>query len=226
MAAALARQADGATFDCQKGAAKSATTIGVFSFKQICQSKGAGADAHSLSYPQIQSADAAATRWNALAAKTAKTVFADNSPDEFDTSDISYSIGTASAKLISVHFDFYANTAGTAHPTIAQSDMNVTMPIAAPLRASELFKSTPQWKRFMAGQLGAAFTKLAGMSLSDAGIQMDTLAGQATNPRYWYIDAKGLTIETGDLGPPNSDVKATISWAALKPYLAASAPVP
>jgi hypothetical protein len=89
-----------------------------------------------------------------------------------------------------------------------------------------LFKITPQWKTFMAGQLGAAFTKLAGMSLSDAGIAKDTLASQATDSRYWFIDAKGLTIETGDLGPPNSDIKATISWATLKPYLAASAPVP
>lgn len=226
MAAALGPEAQGASFDCQKGSAKPATTIGAYSFKQVCQNKGAGAREHSVSYPQIASKDAPAIKWNALAARTARTVFADNSPDDFDTSDISYSIGMASAKLISVHFDFYANSAGTAHPTTAQVNMTVRMPTVAPLRANDLFKVTPQWKTFMAGQLGAAFTKLAGMSLSDAGIANDTLVSQATDPKYWFIDAKGLTIETGDLGPPNADIEATVAWAKLKPYLAAGAPVP
>jgi hypothetical protein len=222
----LGAQAQAATFDCQKGAAKPATTIGAYSFKQICLNKGTGAHEHSVSYPQIASTGAAAVKWNALAAKTAKTAFADNSPDDFDTSDISYTIGAASAKLISVHFEFYANSAGTAHPTIAQADLNVIMPAVAPLRATDLFKVTPRWKAFMAGQLGGAFTKLAGMSLSDAGIQKDTLVSQATDPQYWFIDTKGLTIETGDLGPPESDIKAAIGWAALKPHLVANAPVP
>jgi hypothetical protein len=227
LAVAFGAQAQAASFDCQKGATKSATAIGAYSFKQVCQNKGAGAKEHSVSYPQIVSGDAAAAKWNALAAKTATTAFADDGPSDFDTSDISYVVGTASAKLISVHFDFYANSAGTAHPTIAQADLNVTMPAAAPLKASDLFKITPQWKTFMAGQLGAAFTKMAGMSLSDASITNDTLTSQATDPQYWFIDAKGLTIETGDLvQAPNSDIKAIISWVALKPYLAARAPVP
>jgi hypothetical protein len=226
-AAALGAQAQAASFDCQKGATKPATKLGIYTFKQVCENEGAGAHEHSVGYPQIASTDSAASKWNALAAKTAKTAFTENGPDDFDTSDISYAVGAATAKLISVHFDFFANTAGTAHPTIAQADLNVTMPTAAALKASDLFKITPQWKTFMAGQLGAAFTKLAGVSLSDAGIQKDTLTTQATDPRYWFIDARGLTIETGDLvQAPNSDVKATISWAKLKPYLAANAPVP
>jgi hypothetical protein len=62
------------------------------------------------------------------------------------------------------------------------------------------------------------------MSPTDAGISNDALASQATDPKYWFIDAKGLTIESGDLGP-NSDVRAAMSWAALKPYLAAKATV-
>jgi hypothetical protein len=52
------------------------------------------------------------------------------------------------------------------------------------------------------------------------------LVSQATDPQYWFIDTKGLTIETGDLGPPESDIKAAIGWAALKPHLVANAPVP
>ena len=212
-----------ASFDCQKSAAKPATTIGAYTFRQICRNSGKGLHEHSVSYPQIVSGGgAAAAKWNALAAKMATTAFADQGSDDFDTSDISYVIGTASAKLISVHFDLFANTAGTAHPTIAETNMNVTMPTSAPLRASDLFKITPQWKRFMAAQLGAAFKKLADMSPAEAGITDDTLSHQATDPKYWFIDAKGLTIETGDVGPPNSDIRAAIPWAALKPYLAVS----
>jgi hypothetical protein len=225
LAVTLGSQAQAQSFDCQKGAAKPATTIGAYSFKQVCQNTGKGAKEHSVSYPQIVSTDAAAAKWNALMAKTAKTAFADQGPDDFDTSDISYAIGTASARLISVHFDFYGNSDGTAHPAIAQADVIATMPGAAPLKASDLFKVTPQWKAFMAKHLGDAFVKMAQMSLSDAGITNDTLTGQATNPQYWFIDAKGLTIETGDLvQAPNSDIKAMIPWAALKPYL--GAPVP
>jgi hypothetical protein len=225
LAVGFGAQAQAASFDCQKGAAKPATTIGAHVFRQVCKSSGKGDHEHSVSYPQIASADAA--KWNALAMKTATTAFADQGADDFDTSDIGYTIGTASAKLISVHFEFYANSAGTAHPTIAEADMNTTLPAAAPLRATDLFKVTPQWKAFMAKQLGAAFTKMAEMSLSDAGIANDTVTDQATNPAYWFIDAKGLTIETGDLvQSPNSDIKAMIPWAALKPYLAANAPVP
>jgi hypothetical protein len=226
LAVAFASGAQAATsFDCQKGAAKPATKIGAYAFAQVCKTSGKGAKQHSVAYPQIAASDAASAKWNALAAKAATTAFADDGPDDFDTSDISYAVGTASAKLISVHFEFYANTDGTAHPTIAQADLNVTMPAAAPLKAADLFKITPQWKAFMAKQLGDAFVKMAGMSLSDASITNDTLTSQATNPQYWFIDAKGLTIETGDLvQAPNSDIKAMISWAALKPYLAAPVP--
>lgn len=224
---AFGSTAQAAKFDCQDGKAKPATIIGAYTFKQVCQNKGAGAKEHSVGYPQIVSGDPAAVKWNAAVAKTATTVFAEQGASDFDTSDISYFIGTASAKLISVHFEFYANTAGTAHPSIAVAHMNTVLPAGAPLKVTDLFKITPQWKAFMANQLGAAFTQLSGMSVKDAGIENDTLVSQATDPGNWFIDAKGLNIETGDLvSAPNSDVKATIGWAALKPYLAAGAPVP
>jgi hypothetical protein len=225
LAVAFGSGAQAAAFDCQDGKAKPATTIGAYSFKQVCQNKGAGKKEHSVAYPQIISGDATAAKWNAAVAKTATTVFADQGASDFDTSDISYSIGTASAKLISLHFEFYANTEGTAHPSIAVAHMNTVLPMGAPLKATDMFKVTPQWKTFMANQLGAAFTQLSGMSVKDAGIENDTLVSQATDPGNWLIDAKGLNIETGDLvSAPNSDVKATVSWAALKPYLAANAP--
>ncbi|HEY1836752.1 MAG TPA: hypothetical protein VGG36_03790 [Rhizomicrobium sp.] len=227
LAVGFGAQAQAASFDCQKGAAKPATKIGAYSIKQVCHNTGRGENEASVSYPQIASPDAAAAKWNALVMKTANTVFDDQGVDDFDTSDISYAIGTASAKLISVHFDLYENTAGTAHPTIALADMNTIMPQGVPLKASDLFKVTPQWKAFMAKQLGAAFTKMAEMSLSDAGITNDTVTSQATNPKYWFIDTKGLTIQTGDLvQAPNSDIEAAISWAALKPYLVANSPAP
>jgi hypothetical protein len=225
LAGAFCSQAHAGGFDCQKHPAKPAK-IGAYMFRQVCHNSGKGDHAHSVSYPQIVSADPPAAKWNGLVAKTATTAFADQGPDNYDTADISYDIGIASAKLISVHFDLYENSDGTAHPTIAQSSLNVTMPAVTPLRATDLFKVTPQWKTFMAKQLSAAFTALAGMSTSDGGITNDTLTSQAADPRYWFIDAKGLTIETGDLvQAPNSDIKAAIPWAALKPYLVANPPV-
>lgn len=226
LAVAFASGAQAATsFDCQKAPAKAATKIGAYTFKQVCVNTGKGAKIHSTSYPQIVATDAASAKWNAMAMKTATTAFADDGPADFDTSDISYNIGTASAKLISVHYDFYANSEGTAHPTSAFTDTNTLMPSATPLKASDLFKITPQWKAFMAKQLGDGFVKIAGMSLKDASIDNAKLTDQATNPQYWFIDANGLTIETGDLvSQDNSDIEATISWAALKPYLAAGVP--
>lgn len=221
LAVALGSAAQAQSFDCQKAAAKPATKIGAYTFRQVCKNTGRGDHEQSVSYPQIVGGDAAAAKWNALAAKTAQSQYQDG----FDTADVSYNVGIASAKLISVHFDSYANTQGTAHPTTGFVDMNVTMPAAAPLKASDLFKVTPQWKAFMAKQLGDGFVKIAGMSLKDASIDNAKLTSQATDPEYWFIDAKGLTIETGDLvDSPNSDIEATISWAALKPYLAVPIP--
>lgn len=226
LAVAFGTGAQAAAFDCQDGKAKPATPVGAYSFKQVCQNKGAGKKEHSVSYPQIVSNDPVAAKWNAAVVKTTTTVFADQGASDFDTSDVSYSIGNATAKLISVHFEFYANSAGTAHPTIAVAHMNTVLPSGAALKATDLFKVTPQWKTFMANQLGAAFTHLSGMSPKDASIEQDTLVTQATDPNNWYIDGKGLNVETGDLGPPNSDVKATIAWSALKHYLVANAPAP
>ncbi len=229
---ALVSQAQAATFDCQDGAPKPATKIGTYTFRQVCQNKGAGAKEHSISFPQIVSnSDPAAAKWNALVAKTAATVFADQGPNDFDMSDISYSLGTPSPQLISIHFEFYANSAGTAHPSIALADMNTVMPAVVRLKASDLFGGTPLsislWRTFMGNQLRVAFTQLSGMTLKDAGVENDTITAQATDPKYWFIDTKGLAIETGDLvSAPNSDVKAFIPWAALKPYLLPNAPVP
>lgn len=226
LAVAFAFGAHAAAFDCQDGKPKPATIIGAYTFKQVCRNTGKGAKEHAVGYPQIVSSDAVAAKWNAAIAKSATALFADQDAGDFDTSDISYSIGSASPKLISVHFEFYANSAGTAHPTIAVAHMNTVLPAGAPLKAADLFKITPAWKTFMGNQLGMAFTQLSGMAPKDAGVENDTLVTQATDPKDWFIDAHGLNIETGDLGPPNSDVKATVAWAALKPYLVAGAPVP
>lgn len=124
--AALVSQAQAASVDCTKVAkpAPASQQIGPYLFKAGCQIKGTGAHTHSVSWPMIATpANAATQKWNALAQKTATTTFADQGADDFDQSNITCTIGTASDRLISVHFDFYANSAGAAHPTIAQTDM-------------------------------------------------------------------------------------------------------
>ena len=224
---AFVSQAHAASVDCAKTPKPVAQRIGPYSFKAFCRIKGTGVNMHSVSHPMIVApANAATTKWNALAAKTATTAFPHWGPGDFDSFDIAYTIGYASDRLISVHFELYANSAGSAYPTIAETDLNVKMPHATPLRVGDLFKVTPQWKAFMAAQLGAAFEKMAGMSPSAGGVSKNKLDSQSTDPAYWFIDAKDLTIETGDLvSVPNSDIKAAISWSALKPYLVANPPV-
>lgn len=219
-AVALALPVRAQTFDCQKGAAKAATKIGAYTFKQVCQDKGSGAAMHSVAYPQIVSNDAAAAKWNALSAHIAAKL--KEGTDDYYAVNISYTIGSASAHLISVHFQLDGQGA---RAVSAQSDLNTAMPAAAPLAAGDLFKVTPQWKAFMAGRLGAAFKTTTGQSPGEAGIADGAVAAQAADPKYWFIDAGGLTIEASDLLPPPEPViAAAIAWTALKPYLATPVP--
>jgi hypothetical protein len=138
--------------------------------------------------------------------------------------NISYTIGAASAHLISVHYEL--NGQG-ARAVFAESDFVALMPAATPLKPSDLFKVTPQWKAFLAAQTNAAFKAMVGQTFVEQGTSNDAVIKFVTDPAYWFIDAKGLTIDaTQLLPPPQPDIKATIPWAALKPYLAANAPAP
>lgn len=216
-----ATSAQAQSFDCQQGAPKT-EKIGAYTFKQVCQTKGAGDQRHSIGYPQIASDDPSAAKWNALAAKAAAAL--KEGTDDYYSVNITYKIGTASAHLISVHYEL--NGQG-ARAVFAESDFVALMPAAAPLKASDLFKVTPQWKAFLAAQANAAFKASVGQTFTEQGTSNDAVTKFVTDPTYWFFDAKGLTVDqTQLLPPPQPDITATIPWSALKPYLAAGVPVP
>ncbi len=156
-------------------------------------------------------------------------------PDDTWHSDmeVSVEVGWVSSDLVTatIHREWTY-----AHPTYDERAFNWMLKQSRELKPNDLFQPDSDWKGKLRDGIGSFIAKGG----SDAGWDKEVIADQAsqaansasaTNPGFWQIDPKGLTIIFNpcdalcctcgvDLGD------FTIAWQDLKPYLSPNFKVP
>lgn len=185
---------------------------------------GPKALAFRLAWPVIDApGNSAAQRFNALAAQQRRFGAADHTEESTQ-----YAIAYAGKSLISVRFETYDFTPGTAHPNGGVKALNVLMTSGEPLTALDLFKAGSGWED--------ALTDLALASLAPAFAEVgddpprDLVRSAAIRPQAWVISDDDLTllINGDDLGSaaPLGIQEVKIPWAQLRRFIRPDAPEP
>ena len=179
---------------------------------------------YRLAWPTIDApGNAAAKRFNALAARQRRFGAADHTEESTQ-----YAITYAGKSLISVRFETYDNTPGSAHPNGGVKALNVLMTTGEPLKALDVFKAGSGWEE--------ALTDRAMAGLADAFAELnqdpprDLVRSAALRPEAWQINDTELTLLlSGDsLGGayPIGPQEVKIPWDQLKRVLRPDAPEP
>lgn len=185
---------------------------------------GPKALAFRLAWPVIDApGNAAAQRFNALAAQQRRFDAADHTEESTQ-----YAIAYAGKSLISVRFETYDFTPGTAHPNGGVKALNVLMTTGEPLKALDIFKAGSGWEEAltdgaMAG-LAPAFAELGEAP------PRDRVRSAAIRPEAWIIRDGDLTllINGDSLGGAYSigTQEIKIPWANLQRFVRPDAPEP
>lgn len=179
---------------------------------------------YRLSWPSIDApANAAAQRFNSLAMQQRR----------FDAADLTeestqYAISYAGKSLISVRFETYDYTPGSAHPNGGVRALNVLMNTGEPLKALDVFKAGSGWEDALADRAMAGLAD----AFADLGQEppRDSVRAAAIRPEGWLINDSDLTIlvSSDSLGGayPIGPQEVKIPWDQLKRYLRPDAPEP
>lgn len=173
-----------------------------------------------IAYPQIDQPDTAIVRqWNALA----KQVGVDPICGPPQDVEVSYQLGLATRRLISVSRGTWAYCYGMAHGNGVGEVWNVVLtPGLRPLRPADLFRQGAPWKTKLTAFVRA---DLADQDPDPTHLDVRAVAAAAASPRRWFLKSDGLEIdfdayELGEGYPFQPSTKA--SWSALRDVLAAN----
>lgn len=178
-----------------------------------------------IRYPRIDNLDTPqAQRFNELVRQSPQFALEDQT-DEV----VAYQIAYAGPELISVKFDTYQNTLGSAHPETSTRAVTVLMTgEGRPITTSDVFRPGSRWEDFVTRRAVAALTER--FASYDFRPPERDVRETATKAHLWLVTQQGLTI----VFPPYSfggprvlgAAEVSIPWTDLQPYLNPNAPAP
>lgn len=178
-----------------------------------------------IRYPRIDNMDTPqAARFNELVRQSPQYALEDQTEESVD-----YEIVYAGPELISVKFETYENTLGSAHPETGARAVTILMTgEGRAIAAADVFRANSGWEAFVTRRAVAALTR----SFRDYDFTPPErdVRETATKPHLWLVTEAGLTI----LFPPYSfggprvlgGAEVSIPWNDLRPYLNPNAPAP
>jgi uncharacterized protein len=148
----------------------------------------------------------------------------DTAVDSFGTIDITYSIRSANARLISTNFTVFTDGYGAAHPLTGASTFSWWLDRNHQLQPSDIFLDTTHWRTSLIALVIAKLSAdpdIKQMMWQGDELRKGVSAG-ITDPTSWTLSPTGLTITYGQYavapyvaGRPS----VTLFWSELKPYL-------
>ncbi len=187
-------------------------------------SAGAAAIVRDIRFPRIDGPQTPEVRaFNDLVAQEPQFRLQDGANETLD-----YVIEYAGANLISVSFTHSSDRGDGAAPATTARALNVLLAQRRTLTESDLFRADSGWRDFITDRAVRHISRQFS-DYPDFPPRRDVFE-TATKPHLWVIGERGLTL----LFPPLSfggshadgDVKVTIRWDDLRPYLNPEAPAP
>ena len=233
---------ESALTDRLNNAAEAVQKIGPFVFQRVEINKTTPVDKNStgvamlgddapntvtadVDYPRIDGDTPVAQKFNSLVAQAPRFKAEDNTEES-----VKYKIAYAGPDLISVRFDMYDNTIGTAHPNTGAKAINFNIKTLAPLKAEDVFKAGSGWEDFLAARAAASVTKtLKAMDETYPAIAPAELRAAAADPANWAITDNALVLVFSEEAMGSHAVgqqEASVPWADLKRFLSPTAPAP
>ncbi|MGE0046667.1 MAG: hypothetical protein AB7J28_08800 [Hyphomonadaceae bacterium] len=196
---------------------------------EAASASGLGEDApaaitRDIRFPRIDdSASPQAARFNALVAQQPQYRLEDQTEEQ-----VSYRIAYAGPQLISVRFDTYENTLGSAHPNTGARAVTVVMTTGQPLTAADVFRAGSGWEDFLVQRATQALTRQ--FRDYDFTPSERDVRDSVTKPHLWLVTERGLVLLFPPLSfsGPRIDEAAEVEvpWADLARYLNPNAPAP
>ncbi len=178
-----------------------------------------------IRYPRIDNQDTPqAQRFNELVRQSPQFALEDQTDEAVD-----YEIVFASPDMISVKFETYENSLGSAHPETSARAVTVLMSgEGRALTAGDVFRANSGWETFVTRRAVAALT--ANFRTYEFTPPERDVRETATKAHLWLVTQQGLVI----LFPPYSfggprvlgASEVSIPWSDLRPYLNPNAPAP
>lgn len=141
---------------------------------------------------------------------------------------VTYDIAFAGPELVSVRFNYTQDALGAANSTNSVRAVTVVMGEGRALTANDVFTPRSGWENFITDRAVAAISRTFS-DYSNFPPRRDVYE-TATAPHLWLITERGLVMLFPPLsfGGSHADggTEVMISWADLRPYLNAAAPLP
>ncbi len=191
-----------------------------------------------FSWPQIDNPTPQQALWNRAIFAAAVATASESGPDpkpskSFDGSVDPSGTESVSATLLSLNdhlltVDIADSTYGygAAHPNSSDTYFSWLSQSSRPLQPEDIFRSDVDWKKAVAA-LVTARLKINGAYVTEyqaETVLQKAIATEVANPHAWTLGPAGLTIHFGQyeiLPYAGGMPSARLTWAILKPYLAA-----